>query len=121
MSIDRSDVREDTYRGHGAGGQHRNTTDSAVRLTHLPTGTVVTSEGQRSQWANRQAAWAELERRLRERAESEAVEAVNETRRQQVTSNRAAKTFTHNEQRNEVVDHATGRRWTTRRFARGRW
>jgi peptide chain release factor 1 len=120
FALAESDLRIDYYRGHGKGGQHRNKTSSAVRLTHLPTGEVVAIERGRSQIANLERARRVLEERLHSAHGEAAKEGVNNDRRAQVSSaERAAKQWTWNEQRDEVINHESGVKGRMRECLRG--
>jgi peptide chain release factor 1 len=120
-TIAEADLRLSFYRASGPGGQHRNKTDTAVRLTHLPSGLVVTSEDSRSQWTNIVAAKRKLAEALDRAAKRQAVGRMNAARRRQIsTAERAAKQFTHNDQRGFVLCHETGATWRWSDFYRGR-
>ena len=104
--IDKSDIREDIYRASGAGGQHVNKTDSAIRLTHLSTGIVVTCQDERSQHKNRAKAYKILAARLSEKKRSEKFAEEQDTRRAMVGSgDRSERIRTYNFPQNRLTDH----------------
>lgn len=107
--IDKSDLRFDTYRSSGAGGQHVNTTDSAVRITHLPTGLVAESQDDRSQHRNRERALEIIAARVHEHRKRERIAAESSVRREMVGSGeRADKIRTYNFPQGRVTDHRVG-------------
>jgi peptide chain release factor 1 len=109
VQIAPDDVRVDVFRSSGPGGQSVNTTDSAVRLTHIPTGIVVSCQNEKSQLQNREQAMRILRARLLAQAEAERDEAASSTRRAQVrTVDRSERIRTYNFPENRISDHRSG-------------
>lgn len=109
VEINKNDLRIDTYRASGAGGQHINKTDSAVRITHLPTGIVATSQDGRSQHDNRDKAMKALVARVYDYYQSQQNEAIDSERKSKIgTGDRAEKIRTYNYPQNRVTDHRIG-------------
>jgi peptide chain release factor 1 len=106
IDINPADLRVDTYRSSGAGGQHVNTTDSAIRITHIPTGTVVECQEERSQHKNRARAMAWLAAKLKDQQDAAAHKEISDTRKLLVGSgDRSERIRTYNFPQGRVTDH----------------
>ncbi len=109
VEVDDADLRVDVFRSSGPGGQSVNTTDSAVRITHLPSGIVVSCQNEKSQLQNREQALRILRSRLLALAQEQADSAASDARRAQVrTVDRSERIRTYNFPENRVTDHRTG-------------
>lgn len=122
LHIDERDIEWQTCRGSGAGGQHRNKTESAVQMKHLPTGISVRVENERSQHQNKEAAYRVLRARIYAQRQQASAEARDSVRRLAVGSGeRGDKIRTIREQDDRVTDHRSNRQIRYKNYIRGDW
>ena len=112
ININNSDLRIDTYRSSGAGGQYVNKTESAIRITHLPSGIVVTSQTERSQLQNKENAMNILSAKILQFQEEADMSKLSDARREQIGwAKRSEKVRTYNYPQNRITDHRIGKSW----------
>lgn len=112
ININPSDLRVDTYKAGGPGGQYTNKTESAIRITHIPTGIVVTSQSERNQMQNRESAMSILAARILQAQEEADLSKLSAERREQIGwAKRAEKVRTYNFPQNRLTDHRLEKSW----------
>jgi len=112
FNINPSDLKIDTYKSSGPGGQYVNKTESAIRITHIPTGVVVTSQTERSQLKNKENALNILSAKILQNQEESDLSKLSEVRREQIGwAKRSEKTRTYNFPQNRITDHRIGKSW----------
>ncbi|KKP41517.1 MAG: Peptide chain release factor 1 [Parcubacteria group bacterium GW2011_GWA2_33_14] len=110
--ISPSDLKIDTYKASGPGGQYVNKTESAIRITHKPSGIVVTSQSERNQLQNKENAMSVLAAKLLQAQEEADLSKLTQARREQIGwAKRSEKTRTYNFPQNRITDHRIGKSW----------